>query len=250
VLHAPLVFPSPRWDGIHEDSRAFCEYLLNRNAEERPSASEALMHPWLQAVERRASHSVTRADVTLLLDFACQNDLRRATLGVLADAVSGCDVEAEQIFLEMDRNQTGTIQHSDFLELAGTYGISAEVAHELFVKLDLKENNEIHFSEFLAAYKQMSLLRDEAAIQRAFEVFDTDKSGYISAENLRGIFGPQFSGNKIEAILIQAGCDNPRGLPYEKFVAAVRDSRDVLQVERAVEQKVFVDRELREHYCL
>jgi Ca2+-binding EF-hand superfamily protein len=251
VLHAPLLFPSPRWDGIHEDSRAFCAYLLNRNADERPSASEALSHPWLRDVERRSSHNhVTKADVTLLLDFACQNDLRRATLGVLADAISGSDVEAEQIFLEMDRNQTGTIQHSDFVELAGTYGISREVAHELFGKLDLKENNEIHFSEFLAAYKHMSLLRDEAAIQRAFEVFDTDRSGYISADNLRGIFGPQFSGNKIEAILIQAGCDNPRGLPYEKFVEVVRDSRDVLQVERAVGEAVHEDQELREYICL
>jgi Ca2+-binding EF-hand superfamily protein len=189
---------------------------------------------------------VTKAEVTLLLDFACQNDLRRATLGVLADAVSGSDVEAEQIFLEMDRNQTGTIQHSDFLELAGAYGIASNVAHELFVKLDLKENNEIHFSEFLAAYKQMSLLRDEAAIQRAFDVFDTDKSGYISAENLTEIFGPQFSGNKIEAILIQAGCDNPLGLPYEKFVEAVKDSRDVLQVERDVGDAVLEENGVRE----
>jgi Ca2+-binding EF-hand superfamily protein len=132
------------------------------------------------------------------------------------------------------------------LELAGAYGIASNVAHELFVKLDLKENNEIHFSEFLAAYKQMSLLRDEAAIQRAFDVFDTDKSGYISAENLKEIFGPQFSGNKIEAILIQAGCDNPLGLPYEKFVEAVRDSRDVLQVERDVGDAVLEENGVRE----
>jgi Ca2+-binding EF-hand superfamily protein len=264
VLHAPLLFPSPRWDGIHEDSMAFCEYLLNRNAEDRPSASEALSHPWLRDVERRSSlmRQVTREDVTLLLDFACQNDLRRATLGVLADAISGSDVEAEQVFLGMDQNQSGTIQLSDFLELAGVYGISAQVAHELFGKLDLKENNEIHFSEFLAAYKQISLLRDEAAIQRAFEVFDTDHSGYISAENLRGIFGHQFTGTKIEAILIQAGCDNPRGLPYEKFVEAVRDSRDILQVERPVGEEVerpvggpvgeevFVDQAVHEKFNL
>lgn len=73
----------------------------------------------------------------------------------------------------------------------------------------------------------MSLLRDEAAIRRAFDAFDTDSSGYISVENLHTVFGAEYSGHPVEDMLLQAGCSNPKGLSWGEFRAAVYDSRSI-----------------------
>jgi hypothetical protein len=110
------------------------------------------------------------------------------------------------------------------------FGVKAERAKTIFSKLDLKANHEIHFSEFLAAYQQMALLRDEASLKRAFDAFDTDNSGFVSAENLHEIFGAEFSGNKTENMLLQAGCQDKQGLSYEQFFNAVNDSRTFFQL--------------------
>lgn len=207
--------------------------MLRRSPNERPTAEQALQHPWLQgATADESAQLVREQDLGILLDFACQNDLRRATLGVLAATVATSEVtnEAENLFNDMDLNRSGTIQLSDFEQLMARFGVKAERAKTIFSKLDLKANHEIHFSEFLAAYQQMALLRDEASLKRAFDAFDTDNSGFVSAENLHEIFGAEFSGNKTENMLLQAGCQDKQGLSYEQFFNAVNDSRTFFQL--------------------
>ena len=47
VARAPLEFPSPEWDSISEEARDFVTKLLDRDPTKRPTADEALKHPWI-----------------------------------------------------------------------------------------------------------------------------------------------------------------------------------------------------------
>mmetsp|Transcript_10955 Transcript_10955/g.17566 ORF Transcript_10955/g.17566 Transcript_10955/m.17566 type:complete len:426 (-) Transcript_10955:893-2170(-) len=47
VASGPLEFPSPEWDEISEQAKDFVSYLLNRDEEKRPTADEAMHHPWI-----------------------------------------------------------------------------------------------------------------------------------------------------------------------------------------------------------
>ena len=67
---------------------------------------------------------------------------------------------------------------------------------ELFKKLDVYKHGEIHYSQFIAAQEGAGLVENADAISRAFAVFDSDKSGFISTENLRDIFKGQLSQEK------------------------------------------------------
>lgn len=40
-------FPSPEWDDISDPAKDFVRFLLRRNPDERPTASEAMKHPWV-----------------------------------------------------------------------------------------------------------------------------------------------------------------------------------------------------------
>jgi calcium-dependent protein kinase len=47
VARGSLEFPSPEWDDISEEARDFVTKLLDRDPIQRPSADEALKHPWI-----------------------------------------------------------------------------------------------------------------------------------------------------------------------------------------------------------
>lgn len=47
VETAKLEFPSPEWDDISPQARHFVSMLLHREAFQRPTAAEALQHPWI-----------------------------------------------------------------------------------------------------------------------------------------------------------------------------------------------------------
>jgi serine/threonine protein kinase len=62
VKDSDISFPSPEWDDVSQEAIEFVSHLLERDPEKRPTASEALKHPWLQrddidppGLSRRAS---------------------------------------------------------------------------------------------------------------------------------------------------------------------------------------------------
>ncbi|KAG7360442.1 protein kinase [Nitzschia inconspicua] len=47
VARAPLEFPSPEWDDVSEEAIDFLTKLLDRDPDKRPTANEAMQHPWI-----------------------------------------------------------------------------------------------------------------------------------------------------------------------------------------------------------
>jgi serine/threonine protein kinase len=54
----------PQWEGISEEAKSFIAFLLQKDSDKRPSAIEALQHPWLTkrgALHRDISISVVKS---------------------------------------------------------------------------------------------------------------------------------------------------------------------------------------------
>jgi serine/threonine protein kinase len=49
ILYADLDFTSKPWDEISTEAKDLVQQLLTRNPSRRPTAAEALIHPWFQA---------------------------------------------------------------------------------------------------------------------------------------------------------------------------------------------------------
>ncbi|KAL3913369.1 MAG: hypothetical protein SGILL_006519 [Bacillariaceae sp.] len=47
VARAPLEFPSPEWDDISDEAKDFVTKMLQRDPQNRPTAEQALEHPWI-----------------------------------------------------------------------------------------------------------------------------------------------------------------------------------------------------------
>lgn len=55
ILGDKLNFKSSCWEGISDEARNFVSVLLHKDPEQRPSAKEALQHPWLRGTSRERS---------------------------------------------------------------------------------------------------------------------------------------------------------------------------------------------------
>lgn len=61
----------------------------------------------------------------------------------------------------------------------------------IFEKIDFNNDNEINYSEFLAATMNKEKVVSEANLNFAFHHFDVDNSGFITAQNLQEAFKRQ-----------------------------------------------------------
>lgn len=55
-------------------------------------------------------------------------------------------------------------------------------------EIDYQGNGKINYSEFLSATLDIQNFLTDSKLRSVFNVFDTDQSGYITAENMRFAF--------------------------------------------------------------
>jgi calcium-dependent protein kinase len=236
VLTGQLSFPREFFAGTSAEAQSFLRYLLSRDVSKRPGPCDALEHPWLARLNRagRLPRELRDVSVDSLVVFAGQPDLRRAALVVMGGGASSAIFrDARRAFLDLDLTGSGTISFDSFKQhlIERSPDIDQVLIVELFKKLDVYKHGEIHYSQFIAAQEGAGLVENADAISRAFAVFDSDKSGFISTENLRDIFKGQLSQEKelleIEQMLQEAGCSDIRGMRLDEFTTMVKNPRPV-----------------------
>jgi calcium-dependent protein kinase len=236
VMSEDISFDKPAFAAVSEEAKDFMRYVLTRDVSQRPSPSAALEHPWLAQLDKAARLPVELRDTSVdsLLKFADQPHLRRAALVLMGGGASNKIFrDAQGAFLDLDLTGSGTISLQSFEKhlLERDPDIDQIEIRQTFSKLDVHKNGEIHYSEFLGAYHEIALSESEDAIRRAFTMFDSDKSGFITKENLKEVFTGQLSKEKelvaFERMLHEAGCSDSRGMNLEDFARMVKNPRHV-----------------------
>ena len=138
---------------VSKDAIDFIDKCLTVNPNERFSAYEALSHKWIVSLSpKRGRKNFTDEELdmcrNLILEFASYGSLKRACLCLIALHAPPVKMltQIENIFDFVDANGNGYIEEDDLRTLFG-----AEIAHDLFLKLDLTQDGRINFSEFFAA---------------------------------------------------------------------------------------------------
>ncbi|KFG99366.1 calcium-dependent protein kinase CDPK4 [Toxoplasma gondii VAND] len=224
----------PRWRGISEQAKHFIASLLRRNPEERPSAEEALKHPWLVAAEKEALAD-TEIDVSVLKSmqrFAACSAIKRASLALIAMSMNAQQLDdLERLFRKIDIDNSGCIKMDRMVAVLVTFlDVPRDEALRIFQRIDQTRAEEINYSEFLAATLQTRIALNQQLIREAFERFDVDNSGHISLENLRYVLGDSYDSLSVEEILRQ--CDRKQNgvIEFDEFMLALTgDESGVLE---------------------
>lgn len=123
----------------------------------------------------------------------------------------------------MDQNHQGTITLSELKKvLEEKFQISAEETRAVFKALDSNHDEEIHYSDFLAAMVNTRIALHDDLLQSAFKKFDTDNSGFITPQNLREVLGDTFEGEEVEKFVDEADKLKDGRISYKEFVSYLR----------------------------
>jgi len=81
-------FADPVWNGISDQGKDFISQLLIKDQFKRPSAAEALKHPWIQQANQQTketvSSDVAMSALTNLQNFNASSKLKQATYAFIA----------------------------------------------------------------------------------------------------------------------------------------------------------------------
>lgn len=211
---------SPRLDKLSTDSQSFVKALLSFDPSARPSAADALELPWLKTRNPSPRYPIDGATLRSLQEYTKASKFQRACFSMIAWSVSAEDIaELRHQFEAIDTDHSGTIslpklrgvleQHLEF------EGVEAEA---LFDQLDPDCSGEIAYTAFIAACLSTRIGLSEHALRAAFERFDADRKGAITADELRQVLGLSCS-EDAEELLREADTDGDGRICYEEFCA-------------------------------
>jgi Ca2+-binding EF-hand superfamily protein len=86
-------------------------------------------------------------------------------------------------------------------------------------------NDEIRYSEFLAAMVPSKVALNDDLLQSSFRRFDECGSGRIAPEDLRRVVGNSFDGVDVDALMYEVSFVKDRSISYPEFVDLIRGSQ-------------------------
>jgi len=226
VCTGKFSFKQPIWESVSEDAKNLIKTLLDLDYCKRPSAENALKHAWFAkaqaAASRRGSEtfysdndsvfgrrpqklyktvssvkspaSSLKEALFNLKDFRAERKLQQATLYFMVQQLLTSEEvkEIRQIFLNFDENQDGRLTKEEVLkgfQMSKYCSCSREEIEKIMDLVDIDRNGFIEYQEFISATFSKKKILTEENLTRAFDMFDKDKSGKISSEELKIVLG-------------------------------------------------------------
>eukprot|EP00747_Dinoflagellata_sp_TGD_P162976 gnl/TRDRNA2_/TRDRNA2_181187_c0_seq1.p1 gnl/TRDRNA2_/TRDRNA2_181187_c0~~gnl/TRDRNA2_/TRDRNA2_181187_c0_seq1.p1 ORF type:complete len:518 (+),score=81.11 gnl/TRDRNA2_/TRDRNA2_181187_c0_seq1:58-1611(+) len=186
-----------RESGVSEEAEDFLRWLLAEDPTGRPTAHEALEHPWL---EKHTPRPATLAKEMLkgLESFCAASASERCCAFILASQTGSPDEDmmiAGRAFIDADADLDGQLSCDELTDLCersqGWWGPGVN-AEELLAAADLDQNGALSYTEFLAACSYAANRDGPASLlEAAFEAVDHDRDGMVSVQDVRKMLPEQ-----------------------------------------------------------
>ena len=125
-----------------------------------------------------------------LTNFTNKLTLQKAILSFLANQIN-LNEEIKILkdeFNKMDKNKDGLISKEELIhcmEILYPHEEAVIKANEIFNEIDFNNDGSINFSEFLTVNIKKEKLLNEETLDNAFKMFDIDGNGYITIDELK-----------------------------------------------------------------
>ena len=188
-------FEDSQWEKVSELAKDLIKKLLCP-AENRLSAIEALSHEWIDinTSSTGPNDQTIKDSLERLRNFHSTNKLRDAVhTFIAAQCLTASDTkELREVFKAIDINGDGKISKEELLihyeRFVGSDKAQEEV-DKIMGEVDADKNGFIDYAEFLKANVSHKYFLSSENLRRAFDLFDKDGSGSISASELKGVLG-------------------------------------------------------------
>ena len=227
AIRADVQFVPEDWVGVSESAKNLVCSLLVLDPEKRPTASEALNHPWLRDSASPFPLKPKSIIYDSLKEFSSFSMFKKVVIDMIAFSMNTKDLEdSTQWFKVIDKDNSGSISLQEFRDALKDRGIKEDMIAEVFEQIDQDHNGSITFSEFLAATLDKTKYLEGCRLTAVFQKLDTDHDGKISVSDLKDALGTWYSVSEIESMIgdIQKDEDEKGGtVNFHQFVEAMYD---------------------------
>ncbi len=133
--------------------------------------------------------------------------------------------EIREAFNLFDTDGSGTIDPKELTTAMKSLGFEAKnkTVYQMICDIDKDGNNEINFDEFLDVMTaKMSTTDSREDIQKVFNLFDDDSTGYITLQNLKRVaneLGDTMSDAEMLEMIERADTDQDGQISMDEFYA-------------------------------
>ncbi len=185
-------------------AKNFITSLLNRRVSARPSAAEALNHPWFALLKNEDAADFTSLNIISRLEgFVKRTSLAKICMEVVAHTLQPEQIaELRRHFMTIDSSQTGEISFGDLRRVLEEHrSFAEEDLNHIFSGVDVDHIGKISYHEFLAATISRKTITEEN-MKVAFEKM-SNHSLFITCEDIQDLLGQETSAAAVEQMLAE-----------------------------------------------
>jgi len=237
VRRGLVSFEEKEWKDVSTDSKEMVASLLTKDPDPRMSAAGALQHRWITSGLQNQLEDqgrITSSVISNLKGFAVMNNLKKASLNVIATQLSDSAIkDLKDLFMAMDQNNDGTLSVVELNEGLTRAGVAIPPdLQQMMDNIDTDGSGVIDYSEFMAATMDKRRYIQEDVCWRAFKTFDVDGSGSIDKEELMKLLGIadgvsdvmqlQVTEKEVDSIMEEVDLNGDGKIDFEEFLTMMR----------------------------
>ena len=230
-------FEKDRWKNISKYAKELIKNMLTP-AKNRYSAKQVLASKWLEIklkdnIDDKLSGILDYRQINKYKNF---NKLKKAILTFIASRLSSEESkQIRTIFYNIDEDKNGYISFEDFRKyVINEYDIDDLVENEEelqkgFQGVDIDHNNQIDYTEFLAANLDEQIYLKKEKLKEAFRIFDINDNGAIKREDIIRVMKLENLPNKNEIadnIIEENDFDKDGKINFSDFVKIMENNNE------------------------
>lgn len=227
ILEGYIDFESQPWPSISDSAKDLVRKMLTPDPKKRITSAQVLEHPWIREDGNASDKPIDSAVLSRMKQFRVMNKLKKLALKVIAENLSEEEIQGfKAMFTNMDTDNSGTITYEELkegLQRLGSKLTEAEV-QQLMEAADVDGNGTIDYIEFITATMHRHRLERDEHLNKAFQYFDKDHSGFITMDELEMAMKEYGMGDEgtIKEIISEVDTDNDGRINYDEFCAMMR----------------------------
>ncbi|OMJ82684.1 hypothetical protein SteCoe_16555 [Stentor coeruleus] len=194
ICQAKFSFPNELFGNVSKNCKDLITKLLTKNPSSRPSAMEALSHPWLKLAEERLEKATYDRTFIRMKTIKSTSKLKDLFTTFMISQVSNMSStrKLEKVFYQIDKNKDGTISTEeliDELKKEMPYEEAKKQAEDIMNSLDSDGSGKMDYTEYLRVAMEEENLLTKENLKKAFCYFDKDRSESIEKDELKKWLG-------------------------------------------------------------
>ena len=230
-------FDKEHWKNISKYAKELIKNMLTP-AKNRFSAKQVLSSKWLEIkLKDNIEDNINNIlDYKQISKFKTYSKLKKAILTFIASRLSVEESSIiRNIFFNIDEDKNGYISFEDFRKyLINEYDIDDLVENEEELKtgfegVDIDHNNQIDYTEFLAANLDEKIFLKTEKLKEAFRIFDINDNGAIKREDIIRVMKLENLKNKNEIadkIIEENDFDKDGKINFADFVKIMENNEN------------------------